>query len=160
VGAVGPVGPTGPSGPAGPAGAVGSVGPIGPASITEIGSFVNNGAQTLTTGSAIPFNQTISTVTIALDTANTTVTLGSSPYYRISFGVNAETFATGTTIQVNLNGSASGRMVPAYENGVASLEWTASFPANAKVQFVVASGSITLAAGSDNAYLDITGFRL
>jgi hypothetical protein len=111
-------------------------------------------------GTAIPFNQTISAVTISMNAANNTVTLGSSPYYRISFGINAENVATGTTIQVNVNGAASGRVIPAYGSGVASLDWTAALPANATIQFVVASGSITLAAGSDNAYLDIIGFRV
>jgi allophanate hydrolase subunit 2 len=101
-------------------------------------------------------------VGLATDGALTTITIGTSQYYRISVGLIVQQFTGDPIIEMLQNNVPTGVFFPIKEIGETSLDWIASYTAGGDVRFRMASsqGEIVLASpGGCNAYFTINGYR-
>jgi hypothetical protein len=111
-------------------------------------------------GTIIKFSRPAVLEGMTVDAAGETLTLGTAPYHRIHFGVNLETFAMNSRIEMIQDGVGTGIYVPICGEGINSIDWIAKYPPHATIQFKVDVGGITLGSpGGCNAFLTVEGYN-
>lgn len=105
----GPAGPQGPAGPAGPQGPVGPQGPQGEPGLNTVesnGSFVQIASETVTSGSAITFsNSVINENDISFTNGTSSIYLSANQTYLIIYTITASSLTSPFTAELRLNGS-------------------------------------------------------
>lgn len=141
-------------------------GPMGPAGTPGIsryfGSFFSTAAQALTAGNNIAFNTSTNLFDgVTLNAAGTVATVAVGGIYNITYGVQPIGLVPPAVTQIFVNGAplAGTNVAPDTINNMYTVSTIAVIPDGAEIELRVVSGSITLAAGTTNAFLNIFFLR-